>query len=75
MPLYEYSCTRCEQDFEALLFPGEKTEDVECPSCQGHEVKRKVSATAAPKTTSLSLGGACNTNLPPCGPGCCRVGS
>jgi putative FmdB family regulatory protein len=78
MPLYEYTCRPCAREFEALLFPGEQEADVVCPVCQGREVERQLSATAAPKSVpsgSLPVGSSCNTSLPPCGPGCCRVPS
>ena len=73
MPLYEYACSACPTEFETLVFPGDRPEEVECPSCHSHEVKRKLSATAAPQT--VTSGGACATNLPPCSPTCCRLPS
>lgn len=31
MPIYEYHCPRCEQEFETLVFKSD--EKVECPEC------------------------------------------
>jgi putative FmdB family regulatory protein len=69
MPLYEYACQKCEHTFEALVFDGEQ---VDCPECHGEKVKRLMSMPAKPKASS-SLPTTCNPNLPPCGPGCCRL--
>jgi putative FmdB family regulatory protein len=73
MPLYEYSCTKCEHTFEALVFDGEA---VACPECQTDRVERLLSVPARPQTggQSLPMGG-CDPSLPPCGAaGCRRMG-
>ncbi len=70
MPLYEYSCQECQLEFETLVFDGEK---VECPECHGEKLDRRWSMPAKPRAGSTSLPTACNTDLPPCGPGCCRL--
>ena len=41
MPIYEYRCKQCEQDFEKYV-PGAATA-VACPSCASGEVMRKLS--------------------------------
>ena len=70
MPLYEYACQECEHTFETLVFNGEK---VECPECQGEKLERLVSMPAKPRAGGSSLPMSCNSDLPPCGPGCCRL--
>jgi putative FmdB family regulatory protein len=40
MPIYEYHCCKCEDDFERLVFG---KEDVVCPKC-GSPVERLMSA-------------------------------
>ena len=45
MPIFEYSCHKCQCDFEALVLPGE-TEDPQCPRCCGREVTKRISAGA-----------------------------
>jgi putative FmdB family regulatory protein len=69
MPLYEYSCRACEHTFEALVFNGDT---VECPECHGRKLKRLLSVPAKPREGG-SLPLSCDTDLPPCGPGCCRL--
>lgn len=44
MPLYEYACRKCSQDFEELVFG--RDEEVCCPACGSAKVKRKLSAFA-----------------------------
>jgi putative FmdB family regulatory protein len=70
MPLYEYACRKCDYSFEALVFNGD---EVECPSCHGSDLERQWSVPAAPPTTSSFPSGGCASDLPPCGPGCCRL--
>ncbi len=71
MPLYEYSCKKCDNSFEALVFSGD---EVECPECHSQRVERLLSVPAKPQTGGESLPmSSCNPNLPPCGPGCCRL--
>jgi putative FmdB family regulatory protein len=70
MPLYEYTCQKCEHPFEALVRDGTT---VECPECHSRKVERRLSVPARPRSaTSLPVGG-CDPGLPPCGPGCCRL--
>ena len=42
MPIYEYKCSRCNEEFECLVL-GSKDE-VSCPSCNGTDVNRLLSA-------------------------------
>jgi putative FmdB family regulatory protein len=69
MPLYDYSCRKCEHTFEALVFNGEP---VECPECHADKVDRLLSVPAKPRSLPMS---GCDPKLPPCGPGCCRLDS
>ncbi len=41
MPIYEYHCEKCNQDFERLVF-GDETPA--CSACDSTEVKRLMSA-------------------------------
>ncbi len=44
MPIYEYKCTMCDEEFETLVFRSD--EPVSCPQCNGSHVKRQMSACA-----------------------------
>ncbi len=50
MPIYEYSCSACEEDFEELVFSSTAT--VPCPECGSEDVARKVSVFAFKSTGS-----------------------
>ncbi len=41
MPIYEYTCVQCGREFEKLIFRTSDT--VACPTCEGHDVKKKFS--------------------------------
>jgi len=43
MPMYEYHCGKCDEDFEELVMGDEK---IRCPSCGGGRVKKMMSAFA-----------------------------
>jgi putative FmdB family regulatory protein len=40
MPIYEYRCNKCGEEFEKLVF-GNKS--VDCPKCSSSDVKKKMS--------------------------------
>jgi putative FmdB family regulatory protein len=65
MPMYEYTCHTCEHSFETLVFDGET---VTCPSCESPKLNRLLSLPARPRAATP-----CASDLPPCGPACCRL--
>jgi putative FmdB family regulatory protein len=40
MPIYEYKCNSCGEDFEKLIFGNQK---VSCPKCNSNDIKKKFS--------------------------------
>jgi len=67
MPIYEYRCTDCTSDFEALVRSMTSTDTVRCPQCGSSHVKKAISlvgATAGAKTTA---GGAAGASCGPVG--------
>ncbi len=42
MPIYEYRCLTCQEEFESLVIGGER--DVTCPRCRKDKLERLMSA-------------------------------
>ena len=78
MPIYEYKCKDCDEEFEALVFRSDET--VPCPSCKCEDIKRLMSACgfktggtsdagadySAPSSGSSSCAGCAGTNCSTC---------
>jgi len=47
MPLFEYHCPTCGQDFEKIVRFSEADRVPVCPSCGAHETRKKISAAAS----------------------------
>lgn len=41
MPMFEFVCQGCEEEFEELVFSSD--EEISCPSCNSDKVTKKVS--------------------------------
>lgn len=70
MPLYEYSCRKCHNDFELLIRADERPV---CPACGSQRLEKQLSVTAA-HSGSTQLGappGGCGQ--PQCGMGGCAM--
>jgi len=75
MPIYEYHCRHCSNEFETLVRSSGPAPS--CPECHGTELERKLSTFAAhtasasqPVAAPVSPCGACGA---PGGPGSCRL--
>lgn len=69
MPMFEYVCESCGEEFEELLFSTD--EAVDCPACGSAEVGKKVSAVAFKSSGRfVATSGASCTGCSP-GPGGC----
>ena len=42
MPIYEYKCNKCNEEFECLILGSD--EEVSCPGCDNEKVDRLMSA-------------------------------
>lgn len=70
MPLYEFECKQCDQQFE-FLQRAEQTPI--CPKCESPKVEKLLSMTASPKTSGESA--ARELPMMNCGtPRCCGGG-
>ncbi|MDY6880035.1 MAG: zinc ribbon domain-containing protein [Desulfatiglans sp.] len=71
MPIYEYKCSNCSEEFEILLFRSD--EKVNCPACNGDNVKRLMSSAAfksgdsfTPSSGSSACGSCSSGNCSTC---------
>jgi putative FmdB family regulatory protein len=46
MPLYEYQCSDCAREFDALRPLHRANEVIDCPACGSRQVRRKISVIA-----------------------------
>jgi len=47
MPLYEFNCTNCMDEFEELVRSVAAIAEVKCPTCGSQDIHRKVSIFAS----------------------------
>jgi putative FmdB family regulatory protein len=66
MPLYEYTCDKCDSEFELLI--RSTADEPACPSCGAAKVTKRLSVPAAHSANSVSLP---TCEIPPAG-GCGR---
>lgn len=68
MPIYEYSCGRCNHRFEAIVLS--RQEKISCPACASTVIEKQLSMFSAPasdKEASSSSGGGCGCTPQTCG--------
>jgi putative FmdB family regulatory protein len=56
MPIYEFSCAKCGNEFEELVgsHVGTTESDVRCPECGAGELKRRSTSGYAPAARGLT---------------------
>jgi len=50
MPIYEFKCAKCGQEFEKIFFSSDKEEAVPCPECKSKKTRKMLSAFAGGKS-------------------------
>jgi len=73
MPIFEYRCPACAQDFELLI---RAADHPACPQCGSGELEKLLSAASAPAAGRSPLpiaNAACPPGNLPCSPTCCRL--
>lgn len=72
MPIYEYVCSECGHEFEALLYGSERAA---CPKCASAELEKRFSsfATHGEAPSDAPPPGSCGTCGDPRGPGACSM--
>ncbi|HSR10082.1 MAG TPA: zinc ribbon domain-containing protein [Thermodesulfobacteriota bacterium] len=66
MPIFEYHCSNCDEDFEKLVLSS--SAKIQCPRCNKTKVTKKMSAfsfktgskASVPSSSSSQSGGCCS---------------
>jgi putative FmdB family regulatory protein len=61
MPLYEYHCNDCGDDFDKLVSFSQTNESQPCPSCGSQQTHKKISRPAVLGGNDSSNGGSCGS--------------
>ena len=65
MPLYEYRCCKCDEQFEVRQAMGEDGSNLRCPYCSAGKPTKLISAFCNPGIdNSSSIGNGCTTPSP-----------
>ena len=67
MPIYEYHCSDCNNDFDKLVrFSDPKIDSPECPDCHSENTLKRLSTVAAfnRATTSTGASSSCASSGP-----------
>ena len=73
MPIFEYICKECNQQFEALVYGSQKAA---CPKCQSRKLEPQLSVFAVSAkggSPSSVATGPCGSCGDPRGPGSCSL--
>jgi putative FmdB family regulatory protein len=66
MPLYEYQCHDCGDEFEKMVRFSEADQAQACPACQSRNTKKKISVFAAlggsSRQSAASSGSSCGSS-------------
>lgn len=44
MPIYEYTCKKCNKIFETLVLSSDAIKRIQCPECRSEEVQKMLSS-------------------------------
>ena len=67
MPIYEYQCQDCQQEFELLRSFKDADAEVTCTGCQGKNVQRKLSLFNATSSNGALTGSGAHADSGGCG--------
>ena len=65
MPLYEYSCQDCGENFEKMIRFSEQNPIPTCPKCESHNTQKEISTVASFGGTTSAMGGSTSCGCRP----------
>ncbi len=65
MPIFEYVCLKCERSFDKLIRSSSAISDVNCPTCESNDIRKKLSLFSS----KISGGAAAVSTSAGCAPG------
>jgi putative FmdB family regulatory protein len=69
MPIFEFVCTDCGNNFEELVRTSSAVDLVECPVCSSGQVRKKVSTFASKLSSGSSYSLGSSSAAASCSPG------
>ncbi|MEA1868176.1 MAG: zinc ribbon domain-containing protein [Thermodesulfobacteriota bacterium] len=57
MPIYEYTCKKCNRIFESLVLSSRDIKEIHCPECGSGEVEKMLSSFSSGSSTGPVPGG------------------
>ena len=64
MPIYEFTCNKCKENFEELIYRSD--EKVICPKCKGENIEKLISKSRHLTSNSSAPIGSSNTSSSGC---------
>ncbi|MGD1995502.1 MAG: zinc ribbon domain-containing protein [Anaerolineae bacterium] len=61
MPVYEYRCSKCGEQFDKLVRSLSTQQNVECPHCGSEDLKKVISLFGVGGTTTSARDASCST--------------
>ena len=61
MPIYEFKCRYCNDDFEILVLNAQSDEQITCPLCHGSDLERVLSVCAKGNSQSQGIDSSCRS--------------
>lgn len=62
MPIYEYQCSDCGEEFEKLVRLSEADAKPECPNCESHKTQKRLSTFASHGFAKVAGGSSCRNS-------------
>ncbi len=69
MPIYEFDCVDCNNDFQKLVHRISAIDEVTCPDCGSPNIKKKLSIFSSKIASTSSVASTSSNSSASCAPG------